>query len=91
MTSNNFIAIKLTFEKVALLVLLVFSIFITALYAKQEKEIKHLRAELIQQKTFIEDIESRVEEIENLNSDLEAKIDELEGSVSNLENDINYE
>ena len=51
MRTNNFFAIKLTFERIVIIVLLVFCISVTVLILKQKNEIQQLKSEINQQET----------------------------------------
>jgi predicted nucleic acid-binding Zn-ribbon protein len=90
MRTNNFFAIKLTFERIAITLLLVFCISITVLFVKQKKEIQQLKSEINQQETSLRNVDSRVDDLENQNSDLENKINDLESRIDDLESNSNY-
>ena len=85
MTPNNFIAIKLTFKRTAIIILFVFCIFITVLYVKQNRENRQLKFEINYQETAIRIIDSKVDNIENQNFNLEDRINDLESRVVDLE------
>jgi cell division protein FtsL len=65
MATNNFIAIKLTFERIAITVLFVFCISLTVLFVKQKREIQKLKSEINQQETSLKNVDGRVDDLEN--------------------------
>lgn len=65
MATNNFIAIKLTFERIAITVLFVFCISLAVLFVKQKREIQKLKSEINQQETSLKNVDSRVDDLEN--------------------------
>lgn len=69
MTTNKFIAIKLTLDRIAISILLVFCISITVLFVKQKKEIQILKSEINQQETSLKNVYIRVDDLEIQNSD----------------------
>ncbi len=61
MATNDFIAIKLKFERIAITVLFVFCISITVLFVKQKREIQKLKSEINQQETSLKNVDGRVD------------------------------
>lgn len=90
MATNNFIAIRLTFERIAIAILFVFCISITVLFVKQKKEIQKLKSEINQQETSLKNVDSRVDDLENQNSDLENEILDLGSRIDYIEWNQNY-
>lgn len=88
MTSNNYFAIKLTFEKLALVVILLFCIYVCAIQKRQTKQIHQLKSNLAQQKIYLDDFENKVYELDDKNAELEERIEELQNNIIQLENNI---
>lgn len=90
MRKSNFIAIKMTFEKIAITIVLIFCIFISILFIRQKKDIQQLKSEITRQENLIRNVGGRTDDLENQNSDLEGQINNLESRVDDVESNSNY-
>jgi cell division protein FtsL len=90
MNTNKFIAVKLTFERVGIIILLLFFILFSFLYIKQNNEMVNLKSRISKQQKLIRDLDIRIENVESENSDYEDRINDLESRVDDLESNINY-
>lgn len=59
MRKSNFIAIKMTFEKIAITIVLIFCIFISILFIRQKKDIQQLKSEITRQENLIRNVGGR--------------------------------
>lgn len=81
MKTDSFFAINLNTERILLALLIFLSITLTALFMKQNSEIKQLQLDIAIMRNLNRNLEYRVNELRNQNIDLESKINDIESRV----------
>lgn len=81
MKTDKFFAIKLNTERILLAILILLSITLTALFLKQNSEIKQLKSDIAIQRNLNRNLNGRVNDLESQNTDLESKINDIESRV----------
>ena len=81
---SKYVGTKLISKKLLIACLIIVTIVLSIAYVNQYSEIKHLKIEIKIQQSSIDDLESRVDELENV--DYEDRISDLESRVDDLEN-----
>jgi hypothetical protein len=81
---SKYVGTKLTSKNMLIACLIIVNIVLSIVYVNQYSEIKHLKVEIKIRQSSINDLESRVDELENV--DYEDRISDLESRVDDLEN-----
>ncbi len=90
MKSEKIIAIKMDVEKIIIITLIIFAVFISILYQKQNRELNNLNIRLSQLQNNNQNNKKKIDDLESENSDLENEIRNLEGRIGYIEDVIRY-
>lgn len=83
MKNDKFFAIKLNTERKLLVLLILLSIILSALFVKQNSEIKQLKYNIAIQQSLNRNLEGRVDDLERQTNNFESKIEDIETRVEN--------
>ena len=81
---TKFIAIKLNFKNVIIFLLIAFTIVLIATIVKENTDIQKFKSELASQSSSINELETRIDDLEN--TDFDDRISDLESRIDDLEN-----
>lgn len=90
MKTDSFFTINLNVERILFVILIILSITLTALFKKQNSEIKQLKSDMAIQRNLYRNLEVRVDDLESQNTDLESKINDVESRVYEFGSNSNY-
>lgn len=76
--TKKYLSVKLTFERVIISILIVFSVISIVTIIAQKEETRKLKSEVKFQNSLLENINYSISELENENSKLQDKVKSLE-------------
>ena len=86
MSNSKYITVKIDFQNILLIVLLLFSVTMTLYFISQKNDINVLKSQRFIQNISIKNLKNRVSNLEDEKSNLEDKTYDLESRIDDLEN-----